>query len=458
MSVIFMALPAGLRVLSSKNFFAVVLMFLSNHSLAETLTPEQVASSLANVNFTIGNLWIMLAAILVFLMHLGFAALEAGSVQKKNVANILFKNTAIIAIGILTYALVGFNLMYPGADFAGSFMGFAGFGVDPGATGLTTTYNANYTYWSDFIFQAMFAATCATIVSGAVAERIKLESFLVFSAIFVALIYPVVGMWKWGGGFLDALSTPFYDFAGSTIVHSVGGWAALIGAIMIGPRIGKYAGKAMTASSPALVTIGAFLLWFGWFGFNGGSVLSADAATVSLVFVTTAMGAAAGTFAAMIVDRLVSKHFNLANVLNGMLGGLVGITAGADMFSVMDAVIVGAIGGAVVVLAIQLMDKFMVDDPVGAISVHLVGGIWGTLAVGMFGQLASMQQLLSQAIGVVAVGLFTTISSGVLFGVIDKIMGLRVSEKAEIEGLDIHEHEIDISAVKEPVLAPSGGK
>ena len=428
-------------------------------AFAEATSP-QIETALSNLTFTVGNLWILIASILVFLMHLGFAAIEAGSVQKKNVANILFKNTAIIAIGILTYALVGFNLMYPGADFAGAVFGFAGFGIDAGTTGITTAYNENYTYWADFIFQAMFAATCATIVSGAVAERIKLESFFWFSALFVAIVYPIVGMWKWGGGFLDALSTPFYDFAGSTIVHSVGGWAALAGAIILGPRIGKYTGKAMKSSSPPLATIGAFLLWFGWFGFNGGSVLSADAGAVSYVFVTTALGAAAGTIAAMTIDRVISKHFNLFNALNGMLGGLVGITAGADQFSIAEAVIVGGISGGLVVVSLSMLNKLKIDDPVGAISVHLTGGIWGTLAVGLFGALASVEQTISQLIGIVAVGVFTTISSVILFFAIEKIMGLRVSEKAEVEGLDYHEHTLtgmntDMAKI---TLAPSSGK
>ena len=319
---------------------------------------------------------------------------------------------------------------------------------------------ARIPYAPDFIFQAMFAATCATIVSGAVAERIKLESFFWFSALFVAIVYPIVGMWKWGGGFLDALSTPFYDFAGSTIVHSVGGWAALAGAIILGPRIGKYTGKAIKSSSPPLATIGAFLLWFGWFGFNGGSVLSADAGAVSYVFVTTALGAAAGTIAAMTIDRVISKHFNLFNALNGMLGGLVGITAGADQFSIAEAVIVGGISGGLVVVSLSMLNKLKIDDPVGAISVHLTGGIWGTLAVGLFGALASVEQTISQLIGIVAVGVFTTISSVILFFAIEKIMGLRVSEKAEVEGLDYHEHTLtgmntDMAKI---TLAPSSGK
>ena len=227
--------------------------------------------------FTINNVWMMISIFLVFIMHLGFGALESGLTRSKNTINILFKNVMIVSIGLLTYTLLGFNLMYPGADFAGGFFGFAGFGLELPANGLTPEYSAGYTYWTDFLFQAMFAATAATIVSGAVAERIKLNAFLIFSVIYVGLVYPIVGMWKWGGGFLDTLG--FYDFAGSTLVHSVGGWAALIAVILLGPRIGKFNGgsKAIEGHNIPLAFIGVFLLWFGWFGFNGGSVLSADA-------------------------------------------------------------------------------------------------------------------------------------------------------------------------------------
>ena len=233
--------------------------------------------------FTINNTWMLVATFLVFIMHLGFATLESGLTQSKNTVNILCKNTTIIAIGLLTYALMGFNLMYPG-DFAlGKFLGFAGFGIATDEAGITSAYNVGYTYWTDFMFQAMFAATAATIVSGAVAERIKLNSFLISSAFYVAVVYPIVGSWKWGGGWLDAAG--FYDFAGSTIVHSVGGWGALAGVILLGPRMGKYIkGKAhpILGHNMPLATIGVFLLWLGWFGFNGGSVLSADAGMVSL--------------------------------------------------------------------------------------------------------------------------------------------------------------------------------
>lgn len=387
----------------------------------------------------------MIATTMVFIMHLGFASLEAGLTRSKNTVNILFKNTIIPAIGLLTYAFVGFNLMYPGAEYAGSFFGFAGFGLTLPDGWDTSEYNAGYTFFTDFIFQAMFAATAATIVSGAVAERVKLGPFIFFSFLYVGICYPIVGMWKWGGGFLNTLETPFYDFAGSTIVHSVGGWGALIGAALLGPRIGKYTSRGMTAipgHNIPLATFGVFLLWFGWFGFNGGSVLSADPGLVSKVFVTTSMAAAAGAFGALIVSYIMFKTYDITMVLNGILAGLVGITAGADQMSVNSSIIIGLIGGGLIVLAVVFFDKIKVDDPVGAISVHLVGGIWGTLAVGIFGDLASVSQFFSQLIGVAAVGAFCVIFAGVIFFVMKKTIGIRVDEAEETEGLDINEHSM----------------
>ncbi len=294
----------------------------------------------------------------------------------------------------------------------------------------------------------MFAATAVTIVSGAVAERIRIETFLLFAFFYLCFCYPVVGMWKWGGGFLDALETPFYDFAGSTIVHSVGGWAALVGCIMLGPRIGKYkkiGGKdePIPPSSLPLATIGVFLLWFGWYGFNGGSVLSADPGALSYVFVTTSLGAAAGVVGAMLGTTILIKHLDLSMLLNGALAGLVGITAGADQFGIMDAVLVGFIAGFIVVASVLFLDtKLKIDDPVGAISVHLVCGIWGTLAVGLFGSLASGVQFLSQMIGVISVGLYCVIFSTIVFWCVKRVFGLRVSEEIEIAGLDFHEHGV----------------
>ena len=396
----------------------------------------------ADAIFTVNNTWMLVATFLVFIMHLGFASLEAGLTQSKNTVNILFKNVSIIAIGILTYAVCGFNLMYPG-EFNGYF-GFAGFGItNPiGSAGLIDYAGGAYTYFTDFIFQAMFAATAATIVSGAVAERIKLSSFLIFSTVYVAIIYPVAGSWKWGAGWLDQMG--FYDFAGSTLVHSVGGWAALVGAILVGSRLGKYGQngqiKPILGHNMPLATIGVFLLWFGWYGFNGGSVLSADPGGVSLVFVTTTLAAAAGVIGAMITSWYVSKKPDLSMILNGSLAGLVGITAGADVISPMNSVLVGFIAGIIVVLSVIQLDKLKIDDPVGAISVHLVCGIWGTLAVGIFSAAHSMYV---QALGVVAYGIFCLIGSILIFTVLKYSIGLRVSEDEEIIGLDIGEHDME---------------
>ena len=395
--------------------------------------------------FTTHNLWMMIAAALVFIMHLGFASLESGLTQSKNTVNILFKNTLIPCIGLLTYALMGFNLMYPGTDFAGKWFGFAGFGVSisDDVASLTSVYNPGYTYWTDFLFQGMFAATAATIVSGAVAERIKLHSFLIFSALFVSISYPITGMWKWGNGWLNTMDTPFYDFAGSTIVHSVGGWGALAGALVLGPRLGKYKGgrvQPILGHSMPLATIGVFLLWLGWFGFNGGSVLSADPAAVSLTLVTTCLAAAAGGLGAALTAWIVIKKPDLSMALNGVLAGLVGITASADQMAAMSSVIIGGIAGIIVVFSVMFFDTIKVDDPVGAISVHLVCGIWGTLAVALFGNLAGGAQLVSQLKGILAIGVFTFIFALVVFLALKATIGLRVSAEEETEGLDIGEH------------------
>jgi len=392
--------------------------------------------------FVANNAWMMIAAALVFIMHLGFAMVESGLTRAKNTTNILFKNTFIICCGILTYFAVGFNLMYPG-DFNG-FLGFAGFGLAAGfEEGANTAAYADggYTYWTDFLFQAMFAATAATIVSGAVAERIKLGSFMIFTTIFVALVYTIAGSWKWGGGFLD--SAGFYDFAGSTLVHSVGGMAALVGAMVLGPRLGKYAKNGavhpMPGSSLPLSTVGVFLLWLGWFGFNGGSVLSADPAATSFVLVTTCLAAAAGGIGAMIAYTFVSSKPDLSMALNGILAGLVGITAGADVINPGAAILVGLIAGGLVVGSVLLFDKIRIDDPVGAISVHLTCGIWGTLAVGIFSTNPE-HSLLTQAFGVLCYGGFTAICAAILFVGLKATIGLRVSEEEELEGLDLSEH------------------
>jgi Amt family ammonium transporter len=389
--------------------------------------------------FTANNLWMMIAAALVFIMHLGFATLEAGLTRAKNTTNILFKNTFIVSIGILTYALCGFSLMYPG-EFNG-FLGWAGLGIATDETGLTPAYaDGGYTYWTDFLFQAMFAATAATIVSGAVAERIKLSSFMIFSTVFVALVYTIAGSWKWGGGWLDARG--FYDFAGSTLVHSVGGWGALAGVLLLGPRLGKYVKGRMNpipGSNMPLATMGVFLLWLGWFGFNGGSVLSADPGLTSYVLVTTCLAAAAGAVAAIGTSWIVSSKPDLSMALNGILAGLVGITAGADTVGIASAVIIGAVAGVLVVASVMFFDRIRIDDPVGAISVHLSCGIWGTLAVGLF-SVNPDHSFGAQLLGVAAYGVFTFACALALFGILKLTMGIRVSEDEELEGLDLGEH------------------
>ena len=395
---------------------------------------------------TTNNVWMMICTALVFFMHLGFAFLEIGLTRQKNTINILFKNIFIITVGLLLYCLVGFNLMYPG-DFNG-FLGFAGFfGLDAEAA-LDLTYSEGYTYWTDFLFQGMFAATAATIVSGAVAERIKLGPFMIFTVIYVALIYPIAGSWKWGGGFLDELG--FYDFAGSTLVHSVGGWAALVAVSLLGARKGKFDknGKSLVilGHNIPLATAGVLILWLGWFGFNGGSVLSADPALTSLTLVTTCLAAASGGVASFILSNILHKNFDLTMFLNGILGGLVDITAGADLMRPTDAILIGAIAGVVIVLAVAFIDKLKLDDPVGAIAVHLACGIWGTLAVGIFGDLAGWEQFTSQIIGVASYAVICIVSSYLIFATLKKTIGIRVSEKEELEGLDLHEHEMNAYA------------
>lgn len=408
---------------------------------AQEAEPEVLAS---DVLFTVNNTWMLVSAFLVFIMHLGFSCIEVGLTQAKNTANILFKNMAIVAIGLLTYAVVGFNLMYPGfADAASGFFGFAGFGLATDEAGMTAAYNPGYTYWTDFIFQAMFAATAATIVSGAVAERVNLKAFLIFSTIYVALVYPVLGSWKWGGGWLNEMG--FYDFAGSTLVHSVGGWAALAGVILIGPRLGKYVNgeiRPIRGHNLPLAAIGMFLLWFGWYGFNGGSVLSADPGFVSLVFVTTSIAAASGVLGSMVTCWIVQKHPDVSMVMNGALAGLVGITAGADQMGMIDSVLIGLIAGVVVVFSVMLLDKWKLDDPVGAISVHLVCGIWGTLAVGIFAAENGFS-IVTQLIGVLAYGAVAFPAAFLIFFVLKMIVGVRVSESEERRGLDLSEHNME---------------
>ena len=399
--------------------------------------------------FTANNVWMMICTALVFFMHTGFAFLEIGLTRQKNTINILFKNVFIICIGLLLYYVGGFNLMYPG-DFNG-FIGFGGFGLPIDETGLTPEYaDGGYTYWTDFLFQAMFAATAATIVSGAVAERIKLGAFMIFVLFYVGLVYPIVGSWQWGGGFLSTLGGEnggFHDFAGSTLVHSVGGWGALVAIYLLGSRIGKFDADGKLRAIPGhnipMAAAGVLILWLGWFGFNGGSVLSADPGLTSLVLVTTSLAAAAGGVAAFAVSTLLYKNFDLTMFLNGILGGLVGITAGADLMSPIEAVVIGLIAGAIIVFGVSLIDKLKLDDPVGAVTVHLICGIWGTLAVGLFGDKAGLDQFLYQLAGVAAAGVFCVLTAFIIIYTLKATIGIRVSKEEELEGLDIHEHGMD---------------
>jgi Amt family ammonium transporter len=391
---------------------------------------------------TTNNVWMMICTALVFFMHTGFAFLEIGLTRQKNTINILFKNIFIITIGLLLYYLTGFNLMYPG-EFNG-YLGSIVPGINPPENGMTPAYaDGGYTWWTDFLFQAMFAATAATIVSGAVAERMKIGPFMIFTLIYVGFIYPIAGSWKWGGGFLDQLG--FYDFAGSTLVHSVGGWAALVAVWLLGARIGKFKNgktQAIPGHNIPLATAGVLILWLGWFGFNGGSVLSADPELTSLTLVTTCLAAAAGGVVAAMVSFIKYKNLDLTMFLNGILGGLVGITAGADVMTPESAIIIGAIAGVLIVFAVSFVDAIKLDDPVGAIAVHLICGIWGTLAVGIFSTNPA-HTFLIQLTGVACYAVLCIVSSFLIFYTLKKTVGIRVSEKEELEGLDTHEHGMD---------------
>ena len=395
--------------------------------------------------FTANNVWMMICTALVFFMHTGFAFLEIGLTRQKNTINILFKNIFIITVGLLLYYIAGFNLMYPGfEEGAAGIFDFAGFGIAAPENGMTPEYaDGGYTWWTDFLFQGMFAATAATIVSGAVAERMKIGPFMIFTVLYVGLVYPIAGSWKWGGGFLDQMG--FYDFAGSTLVHSVGGWAALVAVWLLGARIGKFKNgkpQAIPGHSIPMATAGVLILWLGWFGFNGGSVLSADPELTSLTLVTTCLAAAAGGVVAAFVSFLKYKNLDLTMFLNGILGGLVGITAGADVMTPDSAIIIGAIAGVLIVFAVAFIDAIKLDDPVGAIAVHLICGIWGTLAVGIFSTNPE-HTFLIQLTGVACYAVFCLATSFLIIFTLKKVVGIRVSEREELEGLDVHEHGMD---------------
>ena len=393
--------------------------------------------------------WVLVATVLVFLMQAGFALLESGAARAKNSINIIMKNVMDMSIGSLAFWLVGFGLMF-GANESG-WIGTNNFGlseIDPASeTGMN-----DYAF---FIFQTVFAATAATIISGAVAERTKFTAYLIYAVAVTAFIYPIFGSWVWGGGWLNDVGPGFVDFAGSTVVHSVGGWAALAGAIVVGPRIGKYVdGKAqrIPGHSVTLMALGVFILWFGWFGFNAGSTVSGNDQSIAIIFITTNLAAAAGAIGAMLISYTLWKRFDVYMTLNGVIAGLVAITAGCANMGPSMAILTGLIGGFVVVLAANFLENTLkIDDPVGAIAAHGFTGAWGTIAVGLFAQEefgginglffgGGAGQLGAQIVGVAAAFVFVFTSSFIVFKLIDSVIGMRVSSEEEETGLDVSEH------------------
>lgn len=388
----------------------------------------------ADVKYILDGFLFIFSGVLVMWMAAGFAMLEAGLTRTKNNATVLTKNVALFAISCIMFYFVGYNAMYgEGNSFIGSLAIFSG----------ETAADAAYPAFSDFFFQVMFVATAASVISGSVAERMKLWPFLIFVVVLSSFIYPIQGHWTWGGTELGGLIAGFSDFAGSTIVHSVGGWAALAAVLILGARKGKYsktgAVRPIPGSNLPLATLGTFILWMGWFGFNGGSQLAmgskGDIEAIAMVVADTNMAAAAGAIAAALLTQLIYRKVDLTMVLNGALAGLVSCTAGPDLGMVV-AFIEGIVGGALVVFAVPLWDKLKIDDPVGALSVHLVAGIWGTIAVGIFNPDVTV---MAQLKGVVIIGAFVFVSSFIVWKILDLVVGIRVDEETEVNGLDIHE-------------------
>ena len=418
--------------------------------LSAVATPAMAAEVGTHGVFILNSLLFLIGGFLVMFMAAGFCMLEAGLVRAKNTTTQLTKNVALFSLAAVGYYLIGYNLMYPLGEWAidGVFSGlFPAIAVmEPVGVAADAADDLSYASTaSDYFFQLMFCAATASIVSGAVAERIKLWPFLVFTFVLTAVIYPLQASWKWGGGFLDAAG--FLDFAGSSVVHSVGGWAALAGIIILGPRLGKYKdGRTvpMPGANLPLATLGTFILWLGWFGFNGGSQLAmgtiGDVADVSRIFANTNAAAAAGSLVALVLTQLLYKKVDLTMVLNGALAGLVSITAEPLSPSLGMASVIGGVGGAIVVFVVPLLDKLKLDDVVGAIPVHLVAGIWGTIAVVLTNSDASLG---TQLYGIVVIGAFTFIVSAALWYLLALTMGIRVSEEDEIAGLDNSELGMD---------------
>lgn len=416
---------------------------------------DEATAAIDSVKATLDNVWILIAAVLVIFMQAGFALVEAGLTRAKNVANIFMKNLMDFCVGALLFFAIGYAIA-----FGGSFTGLGGF---IGGDGWFLAGDGVFTYGTldkfvFFTFQVAFAATAATIVSGAMAERTKFKSYVLFSAVISAVIYPIVVRWQWGGGWLFQLDTPFHDFAGSAIVHMTGGMASIMGAYFLGPRKGKYGSdgqpRAIPGHSIPFAILGCFILLIGWYGFNPGSYLGADPA-IGLIAVNTTLGAAAGALVAMVVTWLKDGKPDVAMTGNGLLAGLVGVTAGCWVINGLGAIIIGAISGVIVVYSVVFWDRRRIDDPVGAISVHGMCGAFGALSVGLFSAIevegvvkkglfygGGTSQLVSQVIGVVSIAAFVLVTSGLLFFVLKKTVGLRVSEQEEIEGLDVHEHGV----------------
>ena len=411
--------------------------------------PELNAAFLAN------NLWLLIATILVIFMNAGFAMVEAGMCRSKNAVNILAKNLFVFALAVTSYWFIGYSLMY-GGSVADGWLYFGGLFFDPTVTADMVT-DAGLVPTVDFLFQSAFAGTAATIVSGLVAERVKFGEFVVFAIVLTAFIYPIAGSWKWNGGWLDSLG--FVDFAGSSIVHSVGAWAGLVGAMLLGPRIGKYSdGKpqAMPGHNMAIATLGALVLWIGWYGFNPGSQLAMDQ-WVPYVAVTTTLAAAAGAIGATIVSTLTSGKPDLTMIINGILAGLVSITAGCGDMTLAGAWFAGLVGGIIVVFSVAALDAAEIDDPVGAFSVHGVCGVWGTLVIGLWGTAVQgdgagmglfngggINLLLVQALGAAAYAIWTLVTCWIAWSIIGGLFGgIRVSEEEETQGLDISEHGME---------------
>ena len=411
--------------------------------------PELNAAFLAN------NLWLLIATILVIFMNAGFAMVEAGMCRSKNAVNILAKNLFVFALAVTSYWFIGYSLMY-GGSFIDGWLFFNGLFFDPTVTAETVA-DGGLVPTVDFLFQAAFAGTAATIVSGLVAERVKFGEFVVFALILTAFIYPIAGSWKWNGGWLDSLG--FIDFAGSSIVHSVGAWAGLVGAMLLGPRIGKFKdGKpqAMPGHNMSIATLGALILWIGWYGFNPGSQLAMDQ-WVPYVAVTTTLAAAGGAIGATVTSTMTSGKPDLTMTINGILAGLVSITAGCGDMTLTGSWFAGLVGGIIVVFAVGALDAAGIDDPVGAFSVHGVCGVWGTLVIGLWGTAVQgdgsglglfngggINLLLVQALGAGAYALWSIITCWISWSVIGGLFGgIRVSESEEIQGLDIGEHGME---------------